>query len=65
MKSKREEVRLQKGSERGEKEPYYGKRDQRGTICFQRMNNDTMCQATPASEYIGVAAGHYQDTADP
>lgn len=51
------EVRLRKGPEGGEKEPCYGKMDQRGTICFQRMNNDSMYQ----SEYTGVAS----DTADP
>lgn len=26
---------------------------------FKRMNNITMCQVTPSSEYMSVAAAHY------
>lgn len=48
------EVRLWKGSE--EKEPCYGKMDQCSAIFSQRMNNTTMCQATPSSEYMRVEA---------
>lgn len=57
MKSKMKEERLWKGSE--EKEPYYGKMDQCSAIFFKRMNNITMCQVTPSSEYMSVAAAHY------
>lgn len=35
---------------REEKEPYYEKMDRCSAIFSQRMNNTTMCQATPSSE---------------
>lgn len=41
---------------REQKEPYHGKMDQCSAIFSQRMNNSTMCQVTPSSEYMRVAA---------